>query len=327
MSLSWAVPCDQDLTFSITIGNNTYRMKKEQLVTINSAGTVCTSLVKGWADPTVRAFLLGTPFATSAFIAYDAQQDKAGDQIGVAPREGNTTIIIVNQGVSTTVLVAAIVGSLSGMAFLALILLFFYYRRRRGDPRGDKRSARTNEKYTKEKYKVVPYTDGAPPNSATPILSAQSSQTRYIAVQGPIDGEPSEGSVLPHTPTRVGSLSSSQGSHGRDRKRPITLPNLVIARQSQITDSSVESPSPTPSPHREVQTAIRRPLDVSLSRSLSHSFYGAHVPSISVVPELEQQPPLSPEEPRTPVAPPPYSQARRSLRVAATPLSSLPEKV
>jgi len=290
-------------------------MKKEQLITLDSAGTVCYSLVKGWADPAVRTFLLGTPFTTSAFIAYDAQQDKAGDQIGVAPREGNTTIIIVNQGVSTAVLVAAIVGSLLGIAFFALVLLFLHCRRRRGDPRGDKSSVRS-----KDIYKVDPFTCGGLPNSATPILSVPMSQSGHIAVQGPIGGEPSEGSVLPHN--RVGSLSSSQGSQGRERRRPLTLPNLIIVQQSPITDSSVDSPSPTPSPNREVHTGVRRPPD----GPLSHSFYGERIPFILVAPEPEQQPPLSPQVPRTPVAPPRYSQAQRNARVAATPFSSLPER-
>jgi hypothetical protein len=75
VSLSWLVPCDQELSLSVTIGSTSYQMKKEQLISIDSTGAVCTSLVKGWANPVVRSYLFGAPFAVSAYIAYTAQRN------------------------------------------------------------------------------------------------------------------------------------------------------------------------------------------------------------------------------------------------------------
>src|SRR5260221_10292394 len=130
--LSWVVPCNPDFALAITIGSDTYRLKKEQLISLDSTGTVCTSLVKGWADPAVRSYLFGAPFATSAYIAYNAQQDKSGDQIGVAPRAGGT-INVIDQRVSST-LVGAIVGSVLGATLIVCVVLFFFIYRRRRSP-------------------------------------------------------------------------------------------------------------------------------------------------------------------------------------------------
>src|SRR5258706_15250724 len=88
-SLSWTVPCDQELTFSVVIGTSTFRIKKDQLISLDSTGAVCTSLVKGWSDAGVRAYVFGAPFATTAYIAYNAYPDSSNDQIGLAPRSAD----------------------------------------------------------------------------------------------------------------------------------------------------------------------------------------------------------------------------------------------
>lgn len=314
-SLSWTVPCDQELTLSITIKDNTYRMKNDQLITRDSTGTVCTSLVKGWADPVVGTYLFGAPFATSAYIAYNAQQDQSGDQIGVAPRVGNT-IVIINQGVPTQVLVAAIVGSVCGLGFIVAVFLFFYYRIRRRDSHT---LAQKPSSTDQDALKVVPFTGGAPPNSATPMLSSSTRQTGYLLEQGPIDGEPSEGS----------DESPLSPPHNPDIKAPILPPNLTLVRHSQISESS--APSPGPTPLQEVHP-VARPLP-PLSGSLNHphhSFYGARVPSvvIEVAPEPASQRHQGLEVPE-PESPPPYSQPQANARAItglATPPSTLREK-
>ena len=275
-SLSWVVPCDQNLTVSINLGGNTYRMRKDLLISYDSTGTVCTSLVKGWVDPVVRASLFGTPFATTAYIVYNAHKNQSADEIGVAPRSADPNITIINQGVSTTVLVAVVVGSIAGMMLIVVVLFFFlYYRRRQGSdaPKPD------NEK---------------PPYSATPMLSTTAGRTGYVIEQGPIGEEPDKEDVLLHEPG-----ASPNSARSQDRRRSLPPPNLTLARESQMTDSSGLAPSPESSPDRELHTIVR-----SLP-PLNHSFYGSHIPTSRVAPEPETQRRLSPEVPRSPVSAPP----------------------
>ena len=302
-SLGWEVPCDQEFTLSITIGSNTYRMKTGQLT--NSTGTVCTSLVKAWADPAIRTYLLGSPFVTTAYIVYNAQQDQTGDQLGLAPRRDDT-VIIINQGVPTEVLIAAVVGSVCGVGLIATVLLFFLYRQRKAS-RDPKTLAKTPDD---EKFKVEPFTANAPPNSSTPMLSSSTKQTGYILEQGPIGGEPSEGS----------ELGSELRPQSADRKEPIRPPNLTLLRQSQISEASVLSPEL--SPHQELGVRRSPGRSGSLSHSY-HSFYGARVPSVVISPEpvSEQPQDLGVAES---VPPPPYSRPEEGTQATADPANPLP---
>ena len=309
-SLSWVVPCDQDLTVSINIGGNTYRMRKDLLISYDSTGTVCTSLVKGWADPVVRASLFGTPFATTAYIVYNAHKNQSADEIGVAPRSADPNITIINQGVSTTVLVGVVVGSIVGMTLIVSVLFFFLYRRRRQGPDAPKPD---NEKPgVTNKFTIEPFTSGAPPNSATPMLSTTAGRTGYVIEQGPIGGEPGEGDVLSQEPG-----ASPNSARSLDRKRSLP-PNLTLVRQSQMTDSSGLTPSPEPSPDQELHTIVQ-----SLP-PLSHSFYGTRVPTIRIAPESEAQRRLSPEIPDSPVSAPPPPYIPRATGTIAPLPSSLP---
>lgn len=278
-------------------------MKTGQLT--NSTGTVCTSLVKAWADPAIRTYLLGAPFATTAYIVYNAQQDQTGDQIGVAPRKDDT-VIIINQGVPTEVLIAAIVGSVCGVGLIATVVLFFLYRQRKVSHAPKTLTKAPDD----EKFKVEPFTANAPPNSSTPMLSSSTKQTGYILEQGPIGGEPSEGSEM-------GSELSPQSA---DRK--VRPPNLTLLRQSQISEASVLSPELSPNQELGVRRSPGR--SGSLSHSY-HSFYGARVPSVFIPPE-----PVS-EQPQDPgvVPPPPYSRPEEGTQAIAgppSPLSSMREK-
>ena len=307
-SLSWSVPCGQEFALSITIAEGTYRMKNEQLISLDSTGTVCTSLVKGWVDPVIRTYLFGAPFATSAYIVYNAMKDQSADKIGVAPRAGDT-VIIINQGVPTNVIVSAIVASVCGVGFIIVATLFYLDRQRRRQDSDTPKTKTLTKKLTlreKGRFKIDPFPIGAPPNSATPILSSSMGQINYSLEQGPIGGEPSDEGVL--KPERQGSLSSPLTTpQSPDNKMP---PALMLMRQSQITESSV--PSPEPSPLQDAPTVY-------------HSFYGARVPSVVVAPGPGGQRYQSPEVPESPVAPPPYSQ-RRANRASiglATPPSPL----
>ena len=297
-SLSWEVPCDQEFTLSITIGSNTYRMKTGHLT--NSTGTVCTSLVKAWADPAIRTYLLGAPFATTAYIVYDAQKNQTGDQIGVAPRPDDA-VIIINQGMPTEVVIAAVMGTVCGVGLIVTVLLFFLYRQRK-----DSHPPKTLTKAPdKEKSKVEPFTANAPPNSSTPMLSSPTRQTGYILEQGPIGGEPSEGSELRSEPRRQSA----------DRTERIRPPNLTLLRQSQISEAPVLSPelSPQRSPGRSG----------SLSQSY-HSFYGERVPSVFIAPEPVSEQPRSPGVAKSV----PYSRplsGTQGIPGPANPLSSVRE--
>jgi len=285
------------LTFAFTTGGNTYRMKEEQLIRLDSTGTVCTSLVKGWADSAVHKYLFGTPLTASVFIAYNAYQDPSNDQIGFAPRAGN--IIIINQGVPIGTVVAAIVGSILGATFIVSLIFFFARHRRR--PHSDTPGSQPK---VKNEFTVEPFTTGAPPNSATPMIPATMRRNGWIIEQGPIDGEPGEGSSLIGVP---GSDSPPGTPNG---KLPMTTssPLLAIVRQSLLTDSL---PSPEPSPRREVHPVVQT------SAALSHSFYGARVPIAPIIPRPEPVPvPDSQQSPPDTVdgpAPPPYSRAQGRL--------------
>lgn len=296
-SLSWVVPCDEDLTLSINLGGNTYRMKKDALIRYDSTGTLCTSLVKGWADPVVRVSLLGTPFATTAYIVYNANKNQSADEIGVAPRAADPNITIINQGVSTPVLVAVVVSSTLGMTLIISVLFFFLYRRRR---QGSDTPKPPDEKpVVNGQFTVEPFT--APPDSATPMLSTTMGRNGYVIEHGPIGGEPGEGSVLSH------SLGASPNfPRSPDSKRGLPSPNPILVRQSQFTDSSGFTPSPESSPVREMHT-LARPLP-----GLNHPFYGQRVPSVRVAPQPEILGHLSPEVPDSPTspAPPPYPTYR-----------------
>ena len=311
-SLSWAVPCDQDLSLSVTAGNNTFRLKKDQLVSFDSTGTVCTSLVKAWSDPAVRVYLFGSPFVSIAYIAYNAQKDPSSDQIGLAPRSAE----IAEQGVSKTVLIAAVAGSVICTVFIISAILFVFYHRRRGSDT-TKPSASGEEK-----HKIEPFTAGAPnsaraPNSATPMLTTTGN---YIIEQGPIGGEPNEASVLTNEPAgsprspltldgkRAGqspqnpSMRQSQYADftptsattphlaSLDSKRARSESHHLSMRQSQFTDVSACTPT-------SETFHIPRP-----SPSLDHSFYGPRVTSFHGVPETQPQQDPAPDE----SAPPPY---------------------
>jgi len=319
LSLSWVVPCDQELTFSITIGGNTYLMKKEQLISLDSTGTVCTSLVKGWSDPAVNAYMLGTPFTSVAYIAYNAHRDQSSDQIGLAPRSTYTTTDYGDHGVSKTVLIAAIVASILGAGLIISVTLFVLYRRRRSS---DTPGSHNGNPGDNDKLKIDPFTSGEP-NSATPIYSTTKRQGDWVIEQGPVGGEPSSRRASELTThEQVGSLNSPQslgiqramresqftdvsaGSPTSEKMAMRTSQYTTMSagssekkamRESQYTTVSVGSPTPETSPHQDVQH-VAQP-----SRSLIHSFYGAGVPSVlSSAPEPERQRRLS--EP----APPPY---------------------
>ena len=235
-SLSWVIPCDQDFGLSITIGGGTYQMNKGQLMSTDSTGTVCTSRVKGWADPAIRTHLFGAPFANSAYITYNAQADPSQDQIGVAPR---TTIVIMNQGVSTATLVGAIVGSILGVTLLlvSLFLLFLFLRKRRAHSPG----SGSSEKKSDDKKWVDPFAGGPPPNSATPMMSTSPRQNSWVE-----HGEPGEGNTL---------MMSSPVTTPRtlDGMMP---PHLDFVRQSQVMDSSRLSSFPGPSPIPEQRVMV-----------------------------------------------------------------------
>lgn len=289
-SLTWAVPCDQEHTFEVLVGGNTYRIKKEQLISLDSTGTVCTSLVKGWADSSVHAYLFGAPFASTAYIAYNAYQDQSGDQIGFAPRS-TEDITVVNEGVSKGVLIGAIVGSVGFTAILiCFIVFFFWYRRRRAPVAPKPQDGTPND----EKYKIEPFTAGVSgvPNSATPILPATTRQNGWIIEQGPIGGEPSEGSVFSHE--RTSMLRSPQN----DSKRLTQSSQLLSVRHSQFTES-VATP----------MSATSRP-----SPSVDHSFHESRVHSSYGIPESQHGAILAEDEP----APPPYQPGRDEANTRAT---------
>lgn len=249
--LSWVVPCDQDLALAVTIGSNTYRVKKEQLISFDSTGTGCTSLVTGWADPRVRSYLFGKPFAASAYIAYNALQDPSSDQIGVAPRaDGPPTE--VHQGVSIRTVVISVVASIVSV-MIAAALLFFFIRWRR-QQRSD-----TPRKPKKKKYIIEPFTVDAPPNSATPLMSVKGDQGNWLIEQGPIGGEPANGSA----PMRERwSVQNSPSPRILDSKSPMNVPtpNLNLLRHSHLTSPSGFTHSPEPSPRPDVDPLVSTSL-------------------------------------------------------------------
>jgi len=295
VSLSWLVPCDQDLSFSVTIGSNTFRLRKEQLISSDPTGTTCTSLLKGWADPTVHSYLFGAPFAASAYIAYNAQRNASIDQIGLAPRTTNGVTIINNPGVSTGVLVGAIVGSVLGVALIAAALIFFLHRRRPGP---DTPSPLDRNPSVKEQHTIEPFTDAAPPNSATPMISSSSRQSGWIIEQGPIGGESDEGSAL-----ETGTLLNNPYPRDVKGRRSVPSSHLALVRQSQITDSSSFSHSTAPSPRRDIHSVPRQ------------SLYGERVPG-TPIPSDSQSEPQQHDIPE--IAPPPYQPNTTATTVASS---------
>jgi hypothetical protein len=241
--LSWDVPCNQDFALAITIGANTYRMKQEQLISSNSTSTVCTSLVKGWADPSVRAYIFGRPFVSSAYIAYNAMQDPSADQIGVARRSADDStapIVIQHPGVSGSTVVMSVVGSILGVSVTAAFLFLFIRWRRRA--RSDKASSKPRVK--KKKYMIEPFTDSARRNSTTPLIPVTGSRGVFVVEQGEIGGEPG----TRYAPTERWGVQNGLSPRMPDRKSPLpapSSPHLVLVRQSQISSSSY-SPEPSP---------------------------------------------------------------------------------
>ena len=263
-TLSWVVPCDQALALAITIGDNTYRLKEEQLVSLDSTRTVCTSLVRGWADPNIRTYLFGRPFATTAYLAYNALLDPSADSIGVARRSGgDTTIIIQSPGVSSQTVAVSIVGSIVGVSIVAaLLFLFIRWRRRaRSDkPRDKPRSRSRLKRKHKKEYIIEPFTGGGRPNSTTPLIPPIGRQDDWIVEQGEIGGEPGT-----HDPrSDPWSMQNEYSPRIPDRKSPLptqssssSTPRLVLERQSQITSSSY---SPEPSLGREFHSRCSTPV-------------------------------------------------------------------
>jgi hypothetical protein len=300
--LSWVVPCDQELALSVTIGTNTYRMKKEQLIKPDSTGTVCTSLVNGWSDPAVRAYVFGTPFASIAYIAYNAFQDQTGDQIGLAPRTPERT---TSQGVSKTVLIGAIVGSVLFTVLIVSAILFVLYRRRR------RSGTRDGNPSVEEEVKVEPFTGGVP-NSATPILSTTKRTSGWTIEHGEIGGEPSEGSVskrqsqaTDYTPTSAATPHPAGIPQTLDSTRSRSSYNTLSMRQSQFTDVSACTPiSETTEVHHVAQP----------SPSLGHSFHQPPASSVHGVHKPQPQPDLAPDEP----APPPYQPDETNTHTASS---------
>ena len=244
VSVSWVVPCNQELSLSATIGNSTYRMKKEQIINVDSTGTLCISLVKGWSDPAVRAYVFGTPFTAIAYIAYNAYRDQSSDQIGLAPR----SVEPIDQAGSRTLLIVAITGSiLLGVFIVSTILCFFY--RRRGSYKRDSNAG------VEGKVKVEPFTGGAP-KSAT--LSEGDVSMRYSQFTDFVP--PSE--TTPHLASSWGTPQSS------DSRRARSSSHLLSMRQSQVTDVSACTPTSETAPHLEVPRAIRP------SPPLNQAFYG-----------------------------------------------------
>jgi hypothetical protein len=224
----------------------------------DSTGTVCTSRVRGWADPAVRSYLFGAPFATSAYIAYHAQKNQVGDQIGVAPRaEADSTT--AHPSISVGTLVAAILASVFGVAFFASLLLF-YIRRRRAPSSDAPRSKRK----AKNEHTIEPFTSrgSAPPHSATPLISIMPGQGGWIIEQGPIGGEPGSGGVLLTREQWSLSNNPSPRLTGASGKTPLPAPSLQLGlvRHSQMGSTSTISLTLEPSPHQESDPLIPSPL-------------------------------------------------------------------
>jgi len=289
-TLSWVVPCDQDVSLAVTIEGTTYRVKQEQLVSPDPTGTVCTSLVRGWADPSIRTYLFGTPFATSAYIAYNAMLDPSYDQIGVARRAEDTApIIIQHPGLSGQTVVASVVGSIVGVATVAA-LLFLFIRWRRREP-SDKPPKKP--RFKKQKYIIEPFTGGTRHDSLTPLISVIGGQDLWLVEQGEIGGEPS----ARYPPMREQwSMQTTNGLSPlvADRKSPLptpSSPHLILVRQSQLSNSSH---SPEPSPQLDMHARVSSQARLSLPDSQPY-----------------ERPDIIPDG----LAPPPYEreQARRLL--------------
>ena len=214
---------------------------------------MCTSLVKGWADPSIGTYLFGRPFATSAYLAYSALLDPSADQIGVAHRTGgDTTIIIQAPGVSGRTVVASIVGSIVGVAIVAALLFLFIRWRRR--VHSDK--LRSKPKIKKKEYIIEPFTSRGRPSSMAPLIPPSGRQDEWIVEEGEIGGEPSP----QHDPrSERWSMNNAPTPRLPDRKSPLPTqppPRLVLARQSEISGSTY-SPEPSPRLHSEISTPVR----------------------------------------------------------------------
>lgn len=282
-TLSWVVPCDQDFTLAVAIGSSTIRLKKEQL--IDSTDTVCTSLVKGWADTRIRSYLFGKPFAVSAYIAYNAMADPSSDQIGVAPRVGNNTPTIINKGVSTRTVVISVVASIVGVAFVAALFLFIRWWRQRpctNTPPSDKKV-----KKVKEGDVIEPFTLPTLRHSDTPLVRVTGGDKGWIIEQGSIGCEPG-------TSHERSSVQYGYSPRMRDTKSPLPLPspNLNVVRQSQMSfSSSGEQTPPLDESHPLISSAARK-----------SQFQG----------EPQQYEPQQYEGPDVPegLAPPPYERSQ-----------------
>ena len=258
-TLSWVVPCNQDFAFAITIGDTTYRMKGEQLISFDSTRTVCTSLVRGWANPNIGTYLFGRPFATSAYLAYSALLDASNDQIGIARRTGSdTTIIVQAAGVSGKTVAVSIVGSILGVSIVAaLLFLFLRWRRRVHSDKDKPRSKSKVKKPKKKEYIIEPFTTRGRPSSTTPLINPTERQDDWIVEVGEIGGEPSP----QHDPrSEHWSMQNAPSPRVPDRKSPLptqtSSPRLVIVRQSQISGSS-NSAEPSPRLPSEISTPVR----------------------------------------------------------------------
>ncbi|TFK38596.1 aspartic peptidase domain-containing protein [Crucibulum laeve] len=70
MSSVWSIPCDSQMSLTITVGVHPYTLLEDKL--IQSDGGSCTSAIEGWADSTNDAYLFGATFISSAYLCVPA---------------------------------------------------------------------------------------------------------------------------------------------------------------------------------------------------------------------------------------------------------------
>ncbi|EJF58803.1 acid protease [Dichomitus squalens LYAD-421 SS1] len=204
-TVSWEVPCNTAIQFTVSIGSQQFSVDQSLLVQKQSDGT-CISIIEGFADDSVTQYIFGQTWISQLYVIFNIPKDGSAS-IAFAPRAASSKSRDIGAIVGGTV------GGVAGV--VALGLLAFYIIRRRQDNTFFRRAAELEEEH-KVASTVEPYTFGGDSGASAlghhPSLSASAYGSPPVSPHAGVPLLDRDAGPLPQLPPSYEEASEAGGS-------------------------------------------------------------------------------------------------------------------